>query len=65
MKWVLIILGALVIIVGMVWLLQGLNVLPYGQMAGHKRWVAIGGLLDIVGIVLIVVGARRRAAKAA
>ncbi|HTP57732.1 MAG TPA: hypothetical protein VMM82_02375 [Spirochaetia bacterium] len=61
MKWVLIIIGVLVLVVGVIWALQGLNVLPYGQMAGHRRWIAIGGLLGIIGIILIVVGARRPA----
>lgn len=65
MKWVLIILGILVIVVGSIWLLQGANVLPYGQMAGHRRWIAIGGVLDLVGIILIVLGARIRRGKAA
>ena len=65
MKWVLIVVGILVIILGTIWLLQGANVLPYGGMAGHRRWIAIGGLLDVVGVILIVVGARIRRAKAA
>jgi len=65
MKWVLIIIGILVIIVGAIWLLQGANVLPYGGMAGHRRWIVIGALLDIVGIVLIVVGSRLRRARKA
>ena len=65
MKWVLIIIGIIVIIVGAIWLLQGANVLPYGQMAGHRRWIVIGGVLDVVGIILIIVGSRRRSAKTA
>ena len=65
MKWILIVLGILVIIVGTIWLLQGAKVLSYGQMAGHRRWIAIGGVLDIVGIVLIVAGARIRRKKTA
>jgi len=60
MKWVLIIIGILVLIVGVIWFLQGANVLPYGQMAGHRRWIAIGGVLGIIGIILIVLGARVR-----
>jgi uncharacterized integral membrane protein len=65
MKWVLIIIGILVIIVGAIWLLQGVNVLPYGVMAGRRRWIIIGAVLDIIGIVLIVVGARLRRARKA
>ena len=65
MRWVLIVIGILVIVIGAVWLLQGANVLSYGQMAGHRRWIAIGGVLDVVGIILIIVGARMRRAKTA
>jgi hypothetical protein len=64
-KWVLIIIGVLVLAVGVIWFLQGTNVLPYGQMAGHRRWIVIGGGLGIIGIILIIVGARMRKAKAA
>ena len=60
MKWVLIILGCLLILIGGVWALQGLNVLTQGAMAGHTRWTLIGGILAVGGIVLVVVGASRK-----
>jgi hypothetical protein len=60
MKWFLITLGCLLILVGGVWALQGLNVLTQGAMAGHTRWTLIGGVLAAAGIVLVVVGALRR-----
>ena len=63
MKWVLIIIGALLLFVGVIWALQGTNILSYGQMAGHKRWIVIGGGLGIIGIILIILGARMKAAK--
>ncbi len=63
MKWVLIIIGVLLLVVGVIWALQGTNILPYGQMAGHRRWIVIGGGLGIIGIILIVLGARIRAAR--
>ena len=64
MKWVLIILGILILVIGVVWALQGSNVLAYGQMAGHRKWIAIGGVLGVVGIILIIVGSRVRARRA-
>ena len=64
MKWVLIIVGILVLLVGILWALQGTNILAVGQMAGHRRWIAFGGLAVVVGIVLIVIGARRGRAAA-
>ncbi len=60
MKWFFIVLGCLLILVGGVWALQGLNVLTQGAMAGHTRWTLIGGLLAIAGVVLVIVGASRR-----
>ncbi len=65
MKWVLIVLGVLLLVVGVIWALQGTNVLSYGQMAGHKRWIVIGGGLGIIGIVLIILGARIKRARSA
>ncbi len=65
MKWVIIIIGVLLLVVGVIWLLQGTNILSYGQMAGHRRWIVIGGALGVIGIILILVGARRKAAGSA
>ena len=64
-RWVGSILGALFILAGGVWALQGLRIINQGQMAGHRRWVAIGGLVVIIGIVLLIVANRRKAASAA
>ena len=65
MKWVLIVLGVLLLVVGVIWALQGTNVLSYGQMAGHRRWIVIGGGLGIIGIVLIILCARMKTARSA
>jgi uncharacterized integral membrane protein len=65
MRWVLIIVGVLFILVGLVWVLQGTNVLTQGVMAGHGQWTVIGGILAAVGVVLIVLGAARRRATGA
>jgi len=59
-RWVLIILGILVILVGVVWILQGTNVLAGSVMSNDHKWAYIGGVLDVVGIVLIIIGARMR-----
>ena len=60
MRWVLIVLGIILVLFGIGWALQGANILPYGQMAGHRQWIFGGAGLDLVGIVLIVIGARIR-----
>ncbi len=64
-RWVGSILGALFILAGAVWALQGFRIINAGAMAGHRRWIALGGLAVIVGIILLVTANRRRAASAA
>ena len=58
MKIALIVVGIVLDLVGAVWVLQGTNVLAGSAMSGQNRWVFIGGALAIIGIVLIIVGAR-------
>jgi hypothetical protein len=60
MKWILIIVGALLVMLGGVWLLQGTYVLTQGVMAGDMKWTYIGGILALAGVALIVIGALRR-----
>jgi hypothetical protein len=60
MKWALIILGLLLFLMGTTFILQGLGVYPVGLMAYQVKWAYIGTVLDLVGIGLIVLAARRR-----
>jgi len=63
MKWILIIVGALLVLLGGVWVLQGTHILTQGVMAGDMKWTYIGGILALVGIALIIMGASRRKSK--
>jgi hypothetical protein len=60
MKITLNILGALLVLVGAIWFLQGINVLPGSFMTGQIRWAVYGGIAIAAGIVLLVVANRRR-----
>jgi hypothetical protein len=60
MKLVLNILGALLILIGAVWFLQGINVLPGSFMTGQMRWAIIGGIATLAGIVALLLAGRRR-----
>jgi hypothetical protein len=60
MKVALIIVGAVLFVVGVIWILQGLNLIAGGAMAGHRRWALIGGALAVVGIVLGIVSGRMK-----
>ena len=54
MRWVLYILGGLLFLMGSLYILQGSGVIPVGGMANQIKWVYIGAVVDLVGIVLIV-----------
>ncbi len=60
MRWVPIVGGALLALVGAVWLLQGLNVLPGSFMTGQTFWAMAGFMALIVGVGLLLAGLRRR-----
>jgi len=52
--------GVLCCAVGVVWILQGIDVLPGSFMTGHVKWAMYGGFLLIAGVGLLVAGKRRR-----
>ena len=62
MKLVLTVAGALAILLGCVWILQGVNVLPGSFMTGHIVWAIYGAVLALVGIGVIVDARRKPAA---
>lgn len=47
--------GALLGVLGAIWMLQGLNVLPGMSMSGHNEWIMRGGTAFVVGAVLTFV----------
>ncbi|HTK51094.1 MAG TPA: hypothetical protein VL308_04345 [Gemmatimonadaceae bacterium] len=54
------VVGVLCLLVGCIWFLQGINVLPGSFMTGQTKWAIYGGLLFIAGVVLLAVARRRR-----
>ena len=54
------ILGGLLIVVGTIWILQGVNILPGSFMAGQIAWAWRGGAAAVVGILLLVLVNRKR-----
>ena len=53
--------GVLCVLVGCVWFLQGINVIPGSFMTGQTKWAVYGGALLVGGIGLLVATNRRRA----
>jgi LPXTG-motif cell wall-anchored protein len=54
------IVGALLVLMGAIWFLQGINVLPGSFMTGQLRWAVIGGIAVAAGVALLVTARRRR-----
>ena len=58
MKIFLYIIGALIGLIGFVWILQGINILPGSFMTGQIKWAVYGAIAVIVGIGIVVFGNR-------
>ena len=54
MRIVLTIVGTLLTLMGVIWFLQGVNVLPGSFMSGQLKWAVNGGIAAVVGIGLLV-----------
>jgi len=64
MRWVLLIVGGLMVLMGGVWTLQGIGVLPGSFMTGQTFWAVAGLLTLVAGAALCYaatrLGSRRR-----
>ena len=60
MKIAAIVLGALLVVMGAVFTLQGLGYLAGSAMTGVTLWAVVGPIIVVVGLAVIVVSARRR-----
>jgi hypothetical protein len=65
MRKVLIGVGIILILLGGLWLFQGLGILAGSVMTGQSFWAIVGTVLVIVGVTLCVLGMRRRPAPPA
>lgn len=54
-------IGVLLVIVGAVWFLQGIDVLGGSGMSGKTLWAVVGPIVALVGVGVAVLGSRRRA----
>jgi hypothetical protein len=59
-KWVSVVVGVLLVLMGSVWTLQGLNVIKGSFMTGQQLWTAIGLLAVIGGLTLAAGGLRKK-----
>ena len=59
MKWLLDVVGVVLALFGIVWILQGTDILTTGFMAGHIQYAILGVIVAIVGVGLVVLANRR------
>jgi hypothetical protein len=64
MRIVMNIVGVLLVIIGSIWFLQGINLLPGSFMTGQMRWAVRGGILAFAGIAGLVWANRKRKSAA-
>ncbi len=55
--------GILAVLIGGVWILQGVGILPGSFMSGQRMWLVIGLVVAFVGLALVVNGLRRTAPR--
>ena len=63
MRIILSILGVLIILVGVVWFLQGINVIGGSVMTGQSQWAIYGGIAVLAGAGLLAFANLRKASS--
>ena len=58
MKTLLRVVSILLVLAGVVWFLQGINILPGSFMTGQIQWAVYGVLAMAAGVVLFVISRR-------
>jgi hypothetical protein len=56
--WMLLTLGAVCVLIGGTWFLQGIGVIGGSFMSSSTTWLIIGLVVAVVGVVLAIAGAR-------
>ena len=60
MKWFLNILGGVMVLIGVVWFFQGINILLGSFMSGNSLYTVLGIILTVVGIIILAFTDRPR-----
>ncbi len=58
MKIALNILAVVFIIIGAIWFLQGVNVLPGSFMSGNSLYAVLGAIVGLIGLVTLFLANR-------
>ncbi|HEY5822703.1 MAG TPA: hypothetical protein VIT20_12045 [Propionibacteriaceae bacterium] len=54
-----IVIGIVAVLIGAVWIGQGLNLIPGSFMTGNRMWFYIGVVVALFGLILVILGLRR------
>lgn len=58
----LVAIGAVLVLLGATWTLQGLDVIGGSVMSGVTLWAVIGPIVVVAGLVTALLGVRKRSA---
>jgi hypothetical protein len=59
MRIVMVVVGVVLMALGLIWFLQGINVLPGSFMTGQMQWAVYGAIAFVAGLLAFVRGRRR------
>lgn len=59
MRITLNVVGTVMVLMGAIWFLQGINILPGSFMTGQTRWAVYGGLSVVLGVIALIRANRR------
>ena len=60
MKALPLVLGGVMVVVGLLWTLQGLGYVSGSPMTGVTFWAVVGPVVAVIGVALMVAGMRTR-----
>lgn len=58
-NWPYLVGGVLLVVMGLIWTLQGLGILGGSSMSGSPTWAIIGPIVLVVGLLLVGIGVAR------
>lgn len=59
-NWLVSVAGVVLIIAGVIWSLQGFDVIGGSSMSGKSIWAIIGPIVAVIGLGMAFMGLRRR-----
>lgn len=61
MKYIaMMVLGVVLVLIGLLWLFQGLGTIGGSGMSGNTLWAVVGPVVAVIGAVLAIQGQRGR-----